>query len=68
LRDILGQTDGNLASHFRALDEAGYVRLSNEVAASPSRSLLLRRPAAAHFAGIWRTWNALSNAIAEGTQ
>ena len=27
LRDLLGLTDGNLAAHLRALDDAGYVRL-----------------------------------------
>lgn len=28
LRDLLGLTDGNLAAHLRALDDAGYVRLT----------------------------------------
>jgi DNA-binding MarR family transcriptional regulator len=27
LRDVLGLTDGNLAAHLRALDDAGYVKM-----------------------------------------
>ena len=28
LRDLLGLTDGNLAAHLRALDDAGYLRMT----------------------------------------
>ncbi len=35
LRDVLGLTDGNLASHLRALDEAGYVCRSKRTGGKP---------------------------------
>ena len=32
LRDLLGETDGNLGAHMRKLEEAGYIELRKEFA------------------------------------
>lgn len=59
LRERLGLTDGNLASHLRRLEEAGYVRCSKSFAGRRPRTAYRilpkgRRAFERHVAGLER--------------
>ena len=45
LRDTLGVTDGNLATHLRKLEEAGYIRVSKTFVGRRPRTYVTITPA-----------------------
>ena len=44
LRDLLGVTDGNLATHLRKLEEAGYIRVSKTFVGRRPRTYIAITP------------------------
>ena len=65
LRDKVGATDGNLSTHLRKLEEAGYVRAEKSfVKRRPQTRLSLTAAGRKHLAAERATWELFSGAVA----
>ena len=60
LRDIVGATDGNLSTHLRRLETAGYVRVTKGFSARKPQTRLALTPAGRRA---WHDWLARIEAL-----
>jgi DNA-binding MarR family transcriptional regulator len=65
LRDIVGATDGNLSTHLRRLEAAGYVRVTKTFSVRKPQTRLALTPEGRRA---WRDWLARIEALTRAAQ